>query len=235
MTVIEETERELLSKLFELEGLGITSDEYAGNNNFLEYYKKYSDQVSFENGYVTAPYPLKSTVQNLADNYGTALKRLMNLYTHLGKSNIQKEWSKTLNQYEDDDVIERVEGKAPGSVGVYYMPHSGMWRPHKPKPLRVIFDAPSKRKGQLSLNDVTYKGESLVSKIHDILIASRTCKIILVCDIEAAFTQIRLKESHKDLCRFLWLKDASKPPTQDNIIEYRFKRTLSERSRRPAF
>ncbi|XGW12069.1 hypothetical protein V3C99_013053 [Haemonchus contortus] len=126
MTVIEETERELLSKLFELEGLRITADECTGNNNFLEYYKNYSDQVSFENGYVIAPFPLKSTVQNLADNYSTALKRLMNLYTHLEKSTTQKEWySKTLKQYEEDDVIERVEGKAPGSVGVYYMqPHA---------------------------------------------------------------------------------------------------------------
>ncbi|VDO39662.1 unnamed protein product [Haemonchus placei] len=104
----------------------------------------------------------------------------MNLYIHLEESTTQKEWySKTLKQYEDDDVIERVEDKAPGSVGVYYIPHSGVWKPHKQKALRVVFVASSKRKGQLSLNDNTYKGESLVNNIRDVLIASRTCKIIL--------------------------------------------------------
>lgn len=60
--------------------------------------------------------------------------------------------------------------------------------------------------------------------IHDILLASRESKVILMCNIESAFTQIRLVESHKDLCRFLWLKDINLPPTKDNLILYRFKR-----------
>lgn len=57
-----------------------------------------------------------------------------------------------------------------------------------------------------------HKGEAFVNKIHDILLASRDSKIILICDIEAAFTQIPLPESHKDLCRFLWLKDTNLTP-----------------------
>ncbi|XGW01565.1 hypothetical protein V3C99_014021 [Haemonchus contortus] len=225
MSAVEETEREMLSKFFELEGLGISPEEYIGNETFLSYFKNYSKQVSFENGYITAPFPLKSTVQDLADNYGTALRQLMSLQLYLQKNSSQKEWyCKILEQYEADDVIERVQGSTPNAVGVFYMPHSGVWRPQKPRPLRIVFDASSKRKGQLSLNDVTHKGETLMNKIHDILMASRTCKIIILCDIEAAFTQIRLRQDHRDLCRFLWLKNTEKAPTQDNIVVYRFKR-----------
>ncbi|XGW11134.1 hypothetical protein V3C99_012553 [Haemonchus contortus] len=46
----------------------------------------------------------------------------------------------------------------------------------------------------------------------------------MTCDIEAAFTQIRLQTNHKDLCRFLWFQDPDLPPTRDNIVDYRFKR-----------
>ncbi|VDO08944.1 unnamed protein product [Haemonchus placei] len=118
MIAIEEMERELLSNFFELEGLGITSDECIGNNNFLEYFKKYSDQVSFENGYVTAPSPLKTTVQNITDNYSTALKRLMNLYIHLEQNTTKKGWySKTLKQYEDKTSLNEWKIRLLASLG----------------------------------------------------------------------------------------------------------------------
>ena len=104
------------------------------------------------------------------------------------------------------------------------MPHSGVWKPDKKTPLRIVFDASSHKKGELSLNDVIHKGESFINRIHDIVLTSRRSKIIILCDIEAAFTQIRLVDSNKDLCRFLWLKNIFLPPTKDNLVYYRFKR-----------
>ena len=121
-------------------------------------------------------------------------------------------------------MIETFSTEYAESAGVYYMPHSGVWRPSKKVPLRIVFDASSKKRGQLSLNDVIEKGESFINKIHDILLAFRTSKIVLMCDIEAAFTQIRLVDTHKDLCRFLWLTNINHPPTRDNIVYYRFRR-----------
>nr|CDJ88883.1 Retrotransposon domain containing protein [Haemonchus contortus] len=225
MTAIDETEHELLTKLFELEGIGISPNENAEGSQVVEYYKEYSKKISFENGVVTAPFPLTPEVADLADNYSSAIKRLISLHRQLECNPVQKHWYwKIMEQYENDDIIEKVDGEMPNSAGVYYMPHSGVWREHKPKPLRIVFDASSKRKGQLSLNDVTLKGESLINKIHDILVASRVSNIIVLCDIEAAFTQIRLHKHHRDLCRFLWLKDRDRPPTRDNVVEYRFKR-----------
>ncbi|XGW22649.1 hypothetical protein V3C99_005119 [Haemonchus contortus] len=220
-----EPENEMLTKLFELEGLGIAPENDEENKDLLPYFNKYSKQMSFDGGFVTAPFLLKDNVIDLADNYSSAIKRLASLHRQPENNLEQKKWYvKILTQYEAEDIIEKAHESIPNSVGLYYMPHSGVWRPQKPKPLRIVFDASSKRKGQLSLNDVTHKGESLIKKIHDILVASRINEIILTCDIEAAFTQIRLQNTHKDLCRFLWLKDPNKPPYRENIVEYRFKR-----------
>ncbi|EYC37502.1 hypothetical protein Y032_0784g2335 [Ancylostoma ceylanicum] len=47
---------------------------------------------------------------------------------------------------------------------------------------------------------------------------------MLLCDIEAASTQIRLCAEYKDLCRFLWVKDTNDLCNKSNVIEYRFKR-----------
>uniref|UniRef100_A0A0N4W2W1 Reverse transcriptase domain-containing protein n=1 Tax=Haemonchus placei TaxID=6290 RepID=A0A0N4W2W1_HAEPC len=223
MTAIDETEHDLLTKLFELEGIGISPNESAESSQVVEYYKEYSEKISFENGVVTTPFPLTPEVADLADNYPSAVKRSISLHRQLECNPVQKRWYwKIMEQYENDDIIERVDGEMPNLAGVYYMPHSGVWRKHKPKPLRIVFDASSKRKGQLSSSDVTLKGSP--NKIHDIVVASRVSNIIVLCDFKAAFTQIRLHKHHRDLCRFLWLKNRDRPPTRDNVVEYRFKR-----------
>uniref|UniRef100_A0A7I5E795 Peptidase A2 domain-containing protein n=1 Tax=Haemonchus contortus TaxID=6289 RepID=A0A7I5E795_HAECO len=223
--ISEPTEAEMLNKLFELQGLGINPHELTREDTTFSYFQKYSKRIQINNGTVTAPLPLKENVTDLSDNYAVAYRRLISLWKHMQNNKEQQIWyTKTFEEYISTNVVEHADEVNTNSVGCYYMPHSGVWRPAKPKPLRIVFDASSKKCGQLSLNDVVHTGESFVNKIHDILVASRTGKIILLCDIQAAFTQIRLQEEHKDLCRFLWFKKANDPPTRDNIVEYRFTR-----------
>ncbi|VDL79031.1 unnamed protein product [Nippostrongylus brasiliensis] len=225
MTAVTDlSENEMLKNLFELEGLGISSEENSQDEKANNYLEQYAKSISFESGYVVAPFPLKENVADLSDNYPVAARRLMALQVQLSTNSELRSWyCKIINDYIASDVIEVVTTDNT-SLSKYYMPHSGVWRPEKAKPLRIVFDASSKKKGELSLNDVVFKGESFVKKIHDILITSRSSNIILICDIEAAFTQIRLDESHKDLCRFLWLNDVDRPAVRSNVTEYRFKR-----------
>ncbi|KAK6735923.1 hypothetical protein RB195_018904 [Necator americanus] len=154
-----------------------------------------------------------------------AYRRLESLQRQLATNKERRSgYNKIFNDYLKDSIIEEVHEPDKNAAGTYYMPHSGVWKPSKTKPLRIVFDASSEQRGKLSLNDVIHTGESFVNKIHDILIRSRVSKFILTCDIEAAFTQIRIVNEHKDLCRFLWVKDISRMPTKDNIIVYRFNR-----------
>ena len=49
-------------------------------------------------------------------------------------------------------------------------------------------------------------------------------KIGIVADIEKAFLQVAVQQNDRDITRFLWLKDITKPLTTDNIATYQFSR-----------
>ena len=60
----------------------------------------------------------------------------------------------------------------PGEVGeVMYLPHRGVVKEDKSSTkLRVVFDASAKLTGELSLNDVLYKGPCLTPLLYDVLL-----------------------------------------------------------------
>ena len=47
-------------------------------------------------------------------------------------------------------------------------------------------------------------------------------KVVLVADIGKAFPQVDLQEKDRDVARFLWLKDITKPVITENIAVLRF-------------
>ncbi|KAK6745228.1 hypothetical protein RB195_011757 [Necator americanus] len=223
--ISENTEQELLQKIFELDGLGIMPEGTQRDENVQRYFEEYSKLISFENNIITAPFPLKENVIQVENNYSVAIRRIESLQNILLCNFEQKQWYCDLvNKYVSEGIVETFDTADHDAAGIYYMPHTGVWKPQKKVPLRIVFDASSKRRGHLNLNDVIRKGESFANRIHDILTSSRFKKIVLMCDIESAFTQIRLIDAHKDLCRFLWLRNVNHPPTKDNVVEYRFRR-----------
>ncbi|KAH7724126.1 Pao retrotransposon peptidase family protein-like protein [Aphelenchoides avenae] len=89
---------------------------------------------------------------------------------------------------------------------------------------RPVFDASAKLPGRTCLNDWVYRGPVHLPMVPAILLRSRLPTIIIVSDIGKAFLQISVKESHRDCLRWFWFKDPFAPPTDDNLIEYRFNR-----------
>ena len=80
---------------------------------------------------------------------------------------------------------------------IYYMPHSSMENSGK-IPRTDSFHCAIQKEEEACLNDGSKKFSDIYTCLH-------FRQRILTCDIEAAFTQRRLVNAHKDLCRFLWL------------------------------
>ncbi|KAK6764148.1 hypothetical protein RB195_024465 [Necator americanus] len=66
--ISENTEQELLLKVFELDGFGIMPEEIQRDEKVRRYLEKYSKLISFENNIITAPFPLKENVIKLENN-----------------------------------------------------------------------------------------------------------------------------------------------------------------------
>lgn len=72
-----------------------------------------------------------------------------------------------------------------------------------------MFNASSHEEGSHSLNDCLLVGPNLNPDLLHVLIKFRIHKVAFTTDIAKAFLQIGLKESNRDVVRFLWTYDPS--------------------------
>lgn len=141
------TKSDMIRAMFELESLGISTNEGLQEDETYSYLAKYGKSIKFEDNRVTAPFPIKENITELTNNRNMAMKRLIAQVKHLNAHQVQKRWyEKTIQQYLQDDVIEEVREPVPDSLGTYYMPHSGVWKECRRTPLRIVFDASSKER-----------------------------------------------------------------------------------------
>lgn len=97
------------------------------------------------------------------------------------------------------DQLQHEEGK------VWYLPHHGVYHPHK-KTLRVVFDCASTFAG-ISLNKELLQGPDLTNTLLGVLLRFRQGPIALMTDIKRMFHQVRVAEEDHNYLRFLWWPD----------------------------
>lgn len=100
------------------------------------------------------------------------------------------------------DIIDKVDLQESSSLK-WYIPHHGIYHPHKPGKLRVVFDCSAKYQGK-SLNDLLIKGPDLTNNLVGVLTSFRQERIALMADIESMFCQVRVTEADCSYLRFLW-------------------------------
>ena len=97
-----------------------------------------------------------------------------------------------------------------------YIPHHGIYHPHKPGKIRVVFDCSAKYQGK-SLNDLLLNGPDLTNNLFGVLTRFQQERIALMAVIELMFYQVRVSEADCCYLRFLGWPDGN---LESNLEEY---------------
>lgn len=202
---------ENLPDLWELDVLGIT-DPYEKQSKkemdqaIIQHFK---DTVTINNeGRYEVMLPWVDNKSELEDNKIIAEKRLQATTNKLLRETKLKEYDDVFKLWEESGIIKEVDDKKM-SAG-YYLPHHAVIKEQSTTKVRPVFDASSKAKNCISLNDCLEKGPNLLEEIPPILIKFREKKIGVTSDIEKAFLQISLNESDCEYLKFLWWENYEK-------------------------
>ena len=208
----------LCSLFWSLEVLGIRSSQLEQTNESV--LQKHRDTVRRnEDGRFVVRWPYKKENLSLPSNYRLSLARLKKIFEKSDKMVLQ-ECDKNFKEQLNLGIIEEAPKDSP------FLKHYIPWKPvFRNEKIRVVYDASAKTKSGVSLNDLMNAGPKLIGDLVSLIVNFRLFEVGLTADIEKAFLMVGLNEVDRDVTRFLWFKDFSKPPTPDNIIIFRFART----------
>ncbi|XP_068759056.1 uncharacterized protein [Montipora capricornis] len=132
-------------------------------------------------------------------------------------------------RYQDQlhkGIVEIVPDEESVNTLKHYIPHHEIVTPEKTTTkIRNVFDASAKtKKGSQSLNENLHRGPIILEDLCGLLKRFRLNRVALIADVEKAFNQVGLQPEDRDVTRFLWLKDATKPTQENNVQELRFTR-----------
>ena len=109
---------------------------------------------------------------------------------------------------------------------LHYLPHHPVVKPtSNTTKVRIVYDASAKQSQRdLCLNDCLLRGPVIMPDLCQCLIRMRSQDIVIISDIEKAFMQVSLQPCERDVTRFLWFDDDTRPAIKDNLAVYRFRR-----------
>ncbi|PIC47835.1 hypothetical protein B9Z55_007041 [Caenorhabditis nigoni] len=212
-----------LEEYFELSNIGITGEPNDPTHEEIKEEFMKTATINEDTKKIVVSLPWKTGQRDcLDDNKSVAFCRLKQLYN---STHTKEAWQNVIENFESMEkskIIEQVDNETNDG---FYIPYGLVFNnSSNTTKVRTVFDASSKRRGELSLNNALHQGPSLVPEIQAILLRIRQGKYIISGDIEKAFHAVEVKESDRDALRFLWLIDPNKPPSNDNIRYMRFTR-----------
>ena len=163
-----------------------------------------------KDGHYEIPLPFKDRQYSVPNNRIQAEQRASWLKKRLEKN------PRLLDEYKafvEEIVAKGYARKVPphqresGYQGkTWFIPHHGVYHPHKPGKIRVVFNCSAKYQGKC-LNDLLLKGPDLTNSLLGVLTRFRQDRVAVMADIEAMFHQVRVPDPDCSFLRFLWWPD----------------------------
>ncbi|GFT71577.1 reverse transcriptase domain-containing protein [Trichonephila clavipes] len=164
--------------------------------------------ISYQNKRYKVKFPWKPNMKTLLENNEEiARKRFLKLRSRFkNDSSLFEDYKLVVNNYLSEKIVERVPFEEENlKHNIFYLPHRAVIRTDKTtSKLRIVFDASSHAKAQLSLNDCLHTGLNFIPNLFFLLIKFRVNPIAFAADIKMAFLMIEIDESERDITRFFW-------------------------------
>ena len=212
-----------LTKFWDLDVIGINDCPYVKDDDVV--WNDFKNSVKFEDGRYQVKWPLKNHSSTLPTNFGLAIGRFRHLLRRLEhKPELYQKYRDIIRDQEAKTIIERVDDTTAVPKGlIHYISHHPVETPQKSTTkVRIVYDASARQGSFPSLNDVLHRGAVILEDLVGLLLRFRLRKVAVISDIEKAFLQVGLQPTDRDLARFLWLKDDTKPYSEDNLQVMRF-------------
>lgn len=177
-----------------------------------------------------APLPFRSPRARLPCNKDQALCRLNSLCRTLDKRPQMKEHFVAFMQKIFDHHHAELAPPLDEKEERWYLPTFGVYHPHMPDQIRVVFDSSARHHG-VSLNDVLLTGPDLNNSLLGVLLRFRHEPVAITADIEQMFHSFIVREDHRNYLRFFWFRDND---TSKDIVEYRMRVHVFGNSPSPA-
>jgi transposase InsO family protein len=140
-----------------------------------------------------------------AEAYANSLRKRL-----VKDSNLCEQYTQFMEDLEANGYAERVpEGELVREDGrQWYVPHHGVFNPHKPGKIRVVYNCPAAYMG-VSLNKLLLQGPDLTNGLTGVLMRWRKEPVAVLADIESMFYQTRVAKEDRDMLRYLWWPDGN--------------------------
>uniref|UniRef100_A0A183C5R8 CCHC-type domain-containing protein n=1 Tax=Globodera pallida TaxID=36090 RepID=A0A183C5R8_GLOPA len=211
-----------ITDFWSLEVVGIQAQELEADDDALAWRLFEESIIRLPDGRYEVGWPWRDTGTGISDNFGIAIGRLKSLYKRWQRDNpvVLEECHKIIKEQIESGIIEMAPLKSPFLVS--YLPHQAVTKETSAfTKIRMVFDASA---GKAPLNKELLRGAVLIPKVAAVLLRMRLPKYLCMSDVAKAFLQLSLRESDRDVTRFLWMKTIETPPDGDNLVAYRFRR-----------
>ncbi|XP_066600697.1 uncharacterized protein [Prorops nasuta] len=161
--------------------------------------------------------PFRKRIVNFDGSKEVATKRLIHLERRLSSNNALKEaYTNIIKEYLQLGHMELADND--DNTG-FYMPHHAVFKSASlTTKVRIVFDASTKDRSGVSLNDVLMTGPTIQDRLISHLIRFRMYRYVLTADIEKMYRQILVHEEDRRFQKILWRHEGQLRTLQLNTL-----------------